>query len=59
MKSIDVGTRVKFRDESGQLVRGTVRRMSRSTAVVEALGVEWNLDMSLLLVADKPVKETL
>ena len=48
VQKLSVGDLVRFRDRQGNSVRGSVVKLNRKTAVVDAGGTQWRVTASLL-----------
>lgn len=48
VRSLSVGDSVQFRGRQGETVRGSVTKLNRKTAVVQAGGTQWRVTASLL-----------
>ena len=48
VRKLSVGDLVRFRNREGTTVRGSVTKLNRKTAVVDAGGTQWRVTASLL-----------
>lgn len=48
VRKLSVGDLVRFRNRQGSTVRGSVVKLNRKTAVVDAGGTQWRVTASLL-----------